>query len=136
MATSLDLQEQEQLDALKAFWNQYGNLITWVLVLALAAGLGILTVAALAVDLPVSQWMHTRQGLKGLHQPLQVIEALGDSTGVAIIIITPTARTLSCVRTSVENASIAAHSADSKAWVGSTIASTAQSSGIGSPRPS
>lgn len=54
----------------------------------LAAGLGILTVAALAVDLPVSQWMHTRQGLKGLHQPLQVIEALGDSTGVAIIIIT------------------------------------------------
>ncbi len=35
MATSLDLQEQEQLDALKAFWNQYGNLITWVLVLVL-----------------------------------------------------------------------------------------------------
>lgn len=35
MATSLDLQEQEQLDALKAFWKQYGNLITWVLVLAL-----------------------------------------------------------------------------------------------------
>jgi predicted negative regulator of RcsB-dependent stress response len=37
MATSLDLQEQEQLDALKAFWNQYGNLITWVLILALGA---------------------------------------------------------------------------------------------------
>ncbi len=37
MATSLDLQEQEQLDAVKAFWNQYGNLITWVLVLVLAA---------------------------------------------------------------------------------------------------
>ncbi len=35
MATSLDLQEQEQLDAVKAFWNQYGNLITWVLVLVL-----------------------------------------------------------------------------------------------------
>ena len=34
MATQLDLQEQEQLDALKAFWNQYGNLITWVLVAA------------------------------------------------------------------------------------------------------
>ena len=30
MATSLDLQEQEQLDAVKAFWNQYGNLITSV----------------------------------------------------------------------------------------------------------
>ncbi|MCW5633821.1 MAG: tetratricopeptide repeat protein [Rubrivivax sp.] len=35
MATSLDLQEQEQLDAVKAFWNRYGNLITWVLVLVL-----------------------------------------------------------------------------------------------------
>lgn len=35
MATSLDLQEQEQLDALKAFWKQYGNLVTWVLILAL-----------------------------------------------------------------------------------------------------
>lgn len=35
MATQLDLQEQEQLDALKAFWNKYGNLITWVLVLVL-----------------------------------------------------------------------------------------------------
>jgi predicted negative regulator of RcsB-dependent stress response len=37
MATSLDLQEQEQLDALKAFWARWGNLITWVLVIALAA---------------------------------------------------------------------------------------------------
>jgi predicted negative regulator of RcsB-dependent stress response len=36
MATNLDLQEQEQLDQLKAFWNQYGNLITWTLTLALA----------------------------------------------------------------------------------------------------
>jgi predicted negative regulator of RcsB-dependent stress response len=37
MATQLDLQEQEQLDALKAFWNKQGNLITWTLVLALGA---------------------------------------------------------------------------------------------------
>ncbi len=37
MATQLDLQEQEQLDALKSFWNQYGNLVTWTLVLALGA---------------------------------------------------------------------------------------------------
>jgi predicted negative regulator of RcsB-dependent stress response len=37
MATSLDLQEQEQVDALKAFWQRYGNLITWVLVLVLGA---------------------------------------------------------------------------------------------------
>jgi predicted negative regulator of RcsB-dependent stress response len=37
MATQLDLQEQEQLDALKAFWNKYGNLVTWTLVLLLGA---------------------------------------------------------------------------------------------------
>lgn len=37
MATQLDLQEQEQLDQLKSFWNRFGNLITWVLVLALGA---------------------------------------------------------------------------------------------------
>lgn len=37
MATQLDLQEQEQLDQLKAFWNQYGNLITWLLILVLGA---------------------------------------------------------------------------------------------------
>jgi predicted negative regulator of RcsB-dependent stress response len=37
MATHLDLQEQEQVDQLKAFWAQYGNLITWTLTLALAA---------------------------------------------------------------------------------------------------
>jgi predicted negative regulator of RcsB-dependent stress response len=35
MATHLDLEEQEQLDSLKAFWKQYGNLITWVLIIAL-----------------------------------------------------------------------------------------------------
>lgn len=37
MATSLDLQEQEQIDQLKAFWKQYGNLITWVLIAVLGA---------------------------------------------------------------------------------------------------
>ncbi len=36
MATHLDLEEQEQLDQLKAFWKQYGNLITWALTLVLA----------------------------------------------------------------------------------------------------
>jgi predicted negative regulator of RcsB-dependent stress response len=36
MATHLDLEEQEKLDQLKAFWTQYGNLITWALTLALA----------------------------------------------------------------------------------------------------
>ena len=41
MATPLDLQEQEQLDALKAFWKQYGGLITWALVAALAVYAGL-----------------------------------------------------------------------------------------------
>ena len=36
MATHLDLEEQEQLDQLKAFWKQYGNLITWALTIVLA----------------------------------------------------------------------------------------------------
>jgi len=36
MATHLDLEEQEQLDQLKAFWKQYGNALTWLVTLALA----------------------------------------------------------------------------------------------------
>lgn len=32
-----DLEEQEQLASLKAWWNQYGNLITWLLIIGLAA---------------------------------------------------------------------------------------------------
>lgn len=32
-----DLEEQEQLDTLKAWWKQYGNLITWLLIIALSA---------------------------------------------------------------------------------------------------
>jgi predicted negative regulator of RcsB-dependent stress response len=40
MATPLDFEEQEQLDQLKAFWKQYGNLITWVLIIALAGFVG------------------------------------------------------------------------------------------------
>lgn len=31
----LDLEEQEQLDQLKHFWNRYGNLITWFLIAVL-----------------------------------------------------------------------------------------------------
>lgn len=37
MATHLDLEEQEQLDALKHFWNKWGNLITWLLIAVLGA---------------------------------------------------------------------------------------------------
>lgn len=33
MAKALDLEEQEQLDQLKHFWNRYGNFITWVAII-------------------------------------------------------------------------------------------------------
>jgi predicted negative regulator of RcsB-dependent stress response len=37
MATNLDLEEQEQLDQLKAFWSKYGTLVTWVLIAVLGS---------------------------------------------------------------------------------------------------
>ena len=37
MAKHLDLEEQEQLDELKHFWKQYGDLITWVLIAVVGA---------------------------------------------------------------------------------------------------
>ena len=37
MANQLDLEEQEQLDQIKHFWKQYGNLITWLLIVVLGA---------------------------------------------------------------------------------------------------
>lgn len=37
MANHLDLEEQEQLDQLKHFWKQYGNLITWALIAVLGS---------------------------------------------------------------------------------------------------
>ena len=40
MANHLDLEEQEQLDQLKHFWAQYGNLISGVLIVILAAFAG------------------------------------------------------------------------------------------------
>jgi predicted negative regulator of RcsB-dependent stress response len=40
MANTLDLQEQEQLDDLKAFWKRYGNLITWLVTACLLAFAG------------------------------------------------------------------------------------------------
>jgi len=35
-----DLEEQEQIANFKAFWNRFGNLITWVLIIALASYAG------------------------------------------------------------------------------------------------
>ena len=37
MAKHLDLEEQEQLDELKHFWKQYGDLITWALLAVFGA---------------------------------------------------------------------------------------------------
>lgn len=37
MATHLDLEEQEQLDAVKQFWKRHGNRITWLLIAGLVA---------------------------------------------------------------------------------------------------
>ncbi len=37
MANQLDLEEQEQLDQIKHFWKQYGNAITWALIVILGA---------------------------------------------------------------------------------------------------
>jgi predicted negative regulator of RcsB-dependent stress response len=35
-----DLEEQEQLAELKAFWNNYGNLLSWILIIALLSYAG------------------------------------------------------------------------------------------------
>jgi predicted negative regulator of RcsB-dependent stress response len=40
MASNLDLEQQEQLDELKHFWKQYGNAITWFLILVMGAYAG------------------------------------------------------------------------------------------------
>jgi len=40
MATQLDLQEQEQLDSLKAFWKKYGNPLIWLVIVLLGAFAG------------------------------------------------------------------------------------------------
>ena len=37
MAKPLDLEEQEQLDELKHFWKNYGNLISWALIVVFGA---------------------------------------------------------------------------------------------------
>jgi len=40
MSKHLDLEEQEQLDQLKYFWKQYGNAITWLLILVMGSYAG------------------------------------------------------------------------------------------------
>jgi predicted negative regulator of RcsB-dependent stress response len=71
MATPLDLQEQEQLDALKAYWKQYGNLITWALIAALAVYAG----------LNGWKWWQREQSAKAgaLYEQLQIAAQGGDA---------------------------------------------------------
>jgi predicted negative regulator of RcsB-dependent stress response len=40
MAQHLDLEEQEQLEELKHFWKQYGNLISWILIAVMGSYAG------------------------------------------------------------------------------------------------
>lgn len=74
MAT-YDLEQQEQLDQVKHFWKQYGNLITWVLVLALggyAAWTGYL------------YWQRERAvGAGGLYEELDRAAMAGDADKAA-----------------------------------------------------
>lgn len=70
MSNHLDLDEQEQLDQIKHFWNKFGNLITWVLLavlMAFAAWNGW-------------QWWQRDQGLKaaGMYDELERSATSGD----------------------------------------------------------
>jgi predicted negative regulator of RcsB-dependent stress response len=75
MASPLDLQEQEQLDDLKSFWKQYGNLITWTLTLALAG----------FAAWNGWQWWQREQGAKAgaLYDELDRLANSGDAAKVA-----------------------------------------------------
>jgi predicted negative regulator of RcsB-dependent stress response len=75
MASPLDLQEQEQLDDLKSFWKQYGNLITWTLTLALAG----------FAAWNGWQWWQREQGAKAgaLYDELDRIATAGDAAKAA-----------------------------------------------------
>jgi predicted negative regulator of RcsB-dependent stress response len=73
MAT-YDLEQQEQLDQLKHFWKQYGNLITWLLVAALGA---------YAAWTGYLYWQQQRaQGAGGLYEELDRAAAAGQADKV------------------------------------------------------
>ncbi|MES2090367.1 MAG: tetratricopeptide repeat protein, partial [Pseudomonadota bacterium] len=69
MAT-YDLEQQEQLDQVKQFWKQYGNLITWVLILVLGAYAGWTG---------YQYWQQKRaSGAGGLYEELDRAASAGD----------------------------------------------------------
>jgi predicted negative regulator of RcsB-dependent stress response len=75
-----DHEEQEQLDSLKAFWNQYGNLLTWVLIIVLGAYAGYnywrYTQRSAAADASVQYELMQKSALAGEHA--KVITAATD----------------------------------------------------------
>ena len=77
MAQQLDLQEQEQVDALKAFWVRYGNLIMWSIT------------GVLAVFLAWTYWQKMQRDKASqastLYGELQVAAAAGDDKRAAQI---------------------------------------------------
>jgi predicted negative regulator of RcsB-dependent stress response len=80
MAQQLDLQEQEQVDALKAFWAKYGNLITWTvtLVLALFAGYSFWTKHERDVALQASTLYGNLQSAATAGDDKRAAQILGD----------------------------------------------------------
>jgi predicted negative regulator of RcsB-dependent stress response len=77
MAQQLDLQEQEQVDALKAFWARYGNLIMWSIT------------GVLALFLAWTYWQKMQRDKASqastLYGELQVAAAAGDDKRAAQI---------------------------------------------------
>lgn len=70
MANNLNLEEQEQLDALKHFWKQYGNAITWVLIVVLSS---------FAAWSGYHQWQRSQVAqAAGMYDEVQRVVAAGD----------------------------------------------------------
>lgn len=71
MATHLDLEEQEQLAQFRHFWNKYGDIIMWALVLVLTA----------AAAWNGWRWWQREQALKaaGMFDELERVVQVGDA---------------------------------------------------------
>jgi predicted negative regulator of RcsB-dependent stress response len=77
MATHLDLEEQEQLDQLKAFWSRFGPVLTWVLIAALGC---------YAAWNAWSWWQRDQAGqAAGIYDELDKAARLGDADQAARI---------------------------------------------------
>jgi predicted negative regulator of RcsB-dependent stress response len=67
---ALDLEEQEQLSAIKAWWNAWGNLITWA----------VIAVSASLIGYQAWNWYHRDQSVKAsaVYDALQEAAIAGD----------------------------------------------------------